>query len=119
MSDPSNLTFETLQRTYQEFKHRAALTGDTVAGMNILVSSLMNFVEGYWQVEHQGKTYLLIGRPQFAQVISELPLIEDGRSTILPQGYIGTLYGIPILEADDLARDIIMGLLAQHGERLA
>jgi hypothetical protein len=103
MNDPSTLTLAELERTYQEFKSQ---TGNLVKAF--VVTPLFNHLDGYWQVPYQGYTYVLIGRVVLARVISVLPTTKVPE---IIQAPFETLFGIPIIEDEDLARSLIMTAL--------
>jgi hypothetical protein len=103
MTDPQAITFADLIRVRQEVEnHTDALVKAFV------VTPLFNHLDGYWQVPYQGAVYVLIGRVQLARVLCELPAVP----TVAP---FDTLFGIPVLEDENLARNLILNALALAG----
>lgn len=103
MNDPGTLTFAEFERTYREVKNQ---TANLVKAF--VVTPLFNHLDGYWQVPYQGFTYVLIGRIALARVMNALPVAKMPE---IIQAPFETLFGIPIIEDEELARNLIMAAL--------
>lgn len=94
-SSPSSLTSEMLLEMYRRL--RSYKPKESIEA--VLITHILS---GYWKARHEGKLYLIIGTMEWAMVQSISVRMQPD-----PVGFIGnTLFGIPVIENEELVRAI-------------